>query len=259
MRLAAGRDVTLRDGWVEAAALAVGQDAVGHLDAGLRPLGDRAAGPELGVVGVRDDGQGPLDLLVRQRRHLFLFLVCSCRAVLVVIACPAAACGPRGRARRNRALLNAAAGTGDPSRRAAPDRGSAAGNAASPAALAAALRALGVQAQVVGLGVAARAGGQPPLRVVVALRPDGSQVWLWEHGGGDHRHPCADPRGAAALIAACLNTPAQCPRRPQLEHQLLDPGQTAVAPAGGCPFSGVARSHSISKIPTLGSSIAAAA
>jgi hypothetical protein len=44
---------------------AVSQHAVGHLDAVVRPTGDRSTCPELSVVRVRHDHKNPLDIAVR--------------------------------------------------------------------------------------------------------------------------------------------------------------------------------------------------
>ena len=52
------------DAGVAAARFAVGGDAVGHLDPGVGPPGDAPGGAEVDVVGVRDDHQDPLDLVV---------------------------------------------------------------------------------------------------------------------------------------------------------------------------------------------------
>ena len=56
------RDLLAGDVGVGAAGLAVGADAVRHLDPGVDPAGDRAAGAEVDVVGVRGDDQHALDL-----------------------------------------------------------------------------------------------------------------------------------------------------------------------------------------------------
>ena len=50
---------------IEPTTTAVSQHAVGHLDASVRPSGDGAACPELGVVRVCHDHENPLDLSVR--------------------------------------------------------------------------------------------------------------------------------------------------------------------------------------------------
>ena len=50
---------------LEPAGLAVGHQAVAHLDTGLGPAGDRPGGTEVDVVGVGDDDQDTLDLFVR--------------------------------------------------------------------------------------------------------------------------------------------------------------------------------------------------
>ena len=56
-------DLAARHVGVEAAGVAVGADAVRHLDAGVGPGRDRAGGAEVEVVRVGDDDQRPLDRL----------------------------------------------------------------------------------------------------------------------------------------------------------------------------------------------------
>jgi len=62
-------DLLARDRRVEAARVAVGDDAVGHRDALGGPGRDRARRPEVDVVGVRHDHEGPLDRKFAHVRH----------------------------------------------------------------------------------------------------------------------------------------------------------------------------------------------
>ena len=61
-------DLGARDRRIEAAGVAVGDDAVRHLDAGLGPHRDRPGTPEVDVVGVRHHAQDPLDLGIVEHR-----------------------------------------------------------------------------------------------------------------------------------------------------------------------------------------------
>jgi hypothetical protein len=54
---------------VGAAGVAVGHEAVVHLDAAVGPGGDAARGAEVDVVGMRDDDQHALDVVVGEEGH----------------------------------------------------------------------------------------------------------------------------------------------------------------------------------------------
>jgi hypothetical protein len=56
----------------EATRVPVGQHAVGDLGAGSNPSGDRAAQPELDVIGMRSNHEGSLKLVVRPDHHALL-------------------------------------------------------------------------------------------------------------------------------------------------------------------------------------------
>jgi hypothetical protein len=64
-----GRDLGPRDAGVEAACVTIGQHAVRHLDARCDPVGNRPAGPELGVVWMRHHDKRALHVLVAKDRH----------------------------------------------------------------------------------------------------------------------------------------------------------------------------------------------
>jgi hypothetical protein len=61
--LADGRDAIPRYGWVEATCVTVGDDAVGDDAPGRGPVGDRAGGAEVDVVGMGGDDEGAFDLV----------------------------------------------------------------------------------------------------------------------------------------------------------------------------------------------------
>ena len=60
------RDVLAGHGGVEPAGVTGGHQAVGHRDARVGPLRDRAAGPVVDIVGMGDDDERPLDVSVLQ-------------------------------------------------------------------------------------------------------------------------------------------------------------------------------------------------
>jgi hypothetical protein len=51
----------------------------------------------------------------------------------------------------------------------------------------------------------------PASRLADAVPPASGPVWTWRRGGQRWSHPCDDPRGAAAKIAACLQPPPKPP------------------------------------------------
>ena len=65
LRLPDAGDLRAGDRGVEAACVAVGDNAVRHLDAGLGPRRDGSGGPEVDVVGVGGDHQDAFDVRVR--------------------------------------------------------------------------------------------------------------------------------------------------------------------------------------------------
>jgi hypothetical protein len=82
-------------------------------------------------------------------------------------------------------------------------------------ALVAELRELGLGAEPAGDWVQVTIAGLPltPLLIIPAPRPDilappgTGPVWTWRRGGQRWSHPCGDPHGAAAAIAASFRVP----------------------------------------------------
>jgi len=60
--LAQGRHPRARERLIKAVGLAIGHDAVGHVDPGFRPSRHGPRGAEIHVVGMRGDGKDPGDL-----------------------------------------------------------------------------------------------------------------------------------------------------------------------------------------------------